>query len=90
MSYKISQLSPQSSTHGTNLRLLIKNGSMVAHRDSRNIQWLRSWFEYDSQLAARRQSNGLNWNVILGLGLMIGVSSAVWTVVGLTLSRLVK
>jgi hypothetical protein len=89
MSYRISQLSPQTSTRKTSIRVLIDDGS-TASQNRRNIQWLRSWFEYDSRAREPRSGRRLNWNAMLGLGLMLGISSAFWTGIGLMVSRMVK
>ncbi|MFZ0805464.1 MAG: hypothetical protein WAN03_04745 [Candidatus Sulfotelmatobacter sp.] len=89
MSYRISQLSPQTSTRKTNIRVLIDDGS-AAPASRGNMQWLRSWFEYDSRTSEPRGGKRLNWNALLGLGLMLGISSAFWTAIGLMISRAVR
>jgi hypothetical protein len=89
MSYRVSQLSPQTSTRKTNIRVLIDDGS-IAPESLGNIRWLRSWFEYDARAMEPRSGKRLNWNAMLGLALMLGISSAFWTGVGLMVSRMVK
>jgi hypothetical protein len=74
VSYRISRLSPLTST-----RVKFAVPLSTAPDDFRNVQLLRSWFEYDSQLDMSSPRRGIDWNVILGLLLMAGISGGFWT-----------
>jgi len=88
MSYRISQLSPQTSTGGS-LRVVVSHDGNKLE-SSRNIQFLRSWFEYDSQSLRAKSGKRLNWNAVWGLGIMIGVSASFWSGVALFVSRMAR
>jgi hypothetical protein len=60
--------------------------------DSRDVTFLRSWAVYDSAVDVRRDvpTAGFNWNALLGLVMVVGISASFWAGVGTTLSRLLK
>ncbi|HUO16847.1 MAG TPA: hypothetical protein VMX38_17825 [Verrucomicrobiae bacterium] len=87
MSYRITQLSPQTSTRVSNIRVLVRED--LPPERVKSMQFLRSWFEYDSQ-AVSKPGKHLNWNAVLGIGLTVGVSAVFWSAVGLMIDRLVK
>ena len=43
-----------------------------------DAKFLRSWLVYDSSVDQNRTPGRLNWNAVLGLGLMTVVSSGIW------------
>lgn len=89
MSYRISQLSPHS-TNAKRLRVVIETPSADSPQGFRNMQFWRSWLEFDSEQADQRSSRSrLNWNVVLGLVAVAGISAGFWTGVGLLIARLV-
>jgi hypothetical protein len=90
MSYRISQLSPQTSTRGSGIRVLVNHEGNSRLDGLRNMQFLRSWFEYDSQAIRAKRGKHLNWNAVWGLGIMVGVSAGFWSGVALVLSRMAR
>ena len=86
MSYRISQLSPQS----TNIRVRVQGRLNEPPENFREMQFWRSWLEFDSEQAADRQGppSRINWNAVLGLAVMFGISAGFWTGVGLLIARL--
>jgi len=90
MSYRVSQLSPQTSTSGGSIRVLLSDESSVRPEGLKNMQLLRSWFEYDSQSKKAGSRKGLNWNVVTGMAIMVGVSAGFWTGIAVLASRILK
>jgi len=46
----------------------------------------RSWAVYDSDMEPKRA--GINWNMVLGVGLALAVSVGFWVAVGAMVARL--
>jgi len=90
MSYRISQLSPQTSTSGTSIRVLLGDETTVRPEGLKNMQLLRSWFEYDSQATKAKSGKRFNWNAVVGLGVMAVVSAGFWAGIALLASRILK
>ena len=96
MSYRFTQLSPQSSTRGTNLKVSIHAPEELTEQlgstseKFRDMQFLRSWFELDSEVSQVRQSSRdrINWNAVMGLAVIAGVSGGFWAGLGLLIARL--
>ncbi len=87
MSYRLSQLSPQTSTRGINLTMALRRSSDTSTGSSPDAQFLRSWLEYDSE--KRGVSRGrINWGAVSGLALAIAVSATFWAAMGLIVVRL--
>jgi hypothetical protein len=81
MSYRFSQLSPQISTHGTNLRII--RGRWSASPESfREAQSGQPWLEYAYE-ELTDGSRRLNWNAVFGLAFTVVLSCAFWTGLGL-------
>jgi uncharacterized membrane protein len=55
----------------------------------RDMQFLRSWFELDSEVSQVRPSsrNRVNWNLVMGLAVMGVVSGGFWAGVGLLIAQ---
>jgi len=84
--YRISQLSP----HSTNIRVRVQNPGNNLPEKFPDMQFWRSWLEFDSEQANERDSRSrVNWNAILGLAVMFGIGAGFWTGVGLLIARLV-
>ena len=86
MSYKRLQLSPQASTRGTNMRIAIQGPWSAPLGSSPDMQFLKSWLEYDSELedvAGRR----VNRRPALGLALSFGLSATFWAAIVLIVAR---
>ena len=81
MSYRLSQLSPRTSTRGFEVKLAVHRawGSSPGSPDA---QFLRTWLEDDSDLDANAAEGGINWGALSGLALAIVVSATFWTGVG--------
>ncbi len=72
-----------SSQTSTNTRLAVQVLWSAPPEGFQNAQFLRSWFEYDSSeydsgVSKTSPRTGFNWNVILGLLLVIGMSVGFW------------
>jgi len=48
----------------------------------------RSWAVYDSDMEPQRA--GINWNMVLGVGLALAVSVGFWVAVGTMVARLLR
>jgi hypothetical protein len=89
MSFRASQLSPQG-TNAKNLRVVIQNppSDPPEHRD---MQFWRSWFEFESDDPDEKGSRSkLNWNMLLGVVVVVGISASFWTGVGLLIARALR
>jgi hypothetical protein len=56
----------------------------------RDVQFLRSWLEYDSEFEAKLAARGINWNAVLGLALASVVSVTFWAGMAVILAHLWK
>jgi hypothetical protein len=56
----------------------------------RDVQFLRSWLEYDTAFNAKLPGQRINWNALLGLALVSVVSAGFWAGMAATLSHLLK
>ena len=88
MSYRISQLSPQVSTHGNSIKIEVRTPWNNPIEGS-DIQVWRSRLELRSDELESRQRR-LNWYAVLGLALAVGVSAAFWAGLGFTAAHLLK
>lgn len=79
MSYRWTQLSPQS-TDGGSLKISVP-GAWSGSDKFRDMQFLRSWLELDSQVEVRRGS-------VWGLALIVGISTGFWTGMVFLIARL--
>jgi hypothetical protein len=89
MSNRAAQLSPQASTRGAGDWFAVQ-GSRSPRASIRDIRFLRSWLEYDSQVNAARPRKGINWNAVLGVLVIVGVSAGFWTILGLIVAHFWK
>ena len=83
MSYKQSHLTWLSSTQPAHIQLPIRRAWGAAPSNGLDTKFLRSWLVYDSSLEAGKTGGSPNWNIILGLSLVVGVSAGFWVAVGL-------
>jgi hypothetical protein len=81
---------PQTGTDRAVLRFGVRSPWCAPPVSLRDMHFLRTWFEYDSELSEAEPSKGINWNVIFGMVLVIGVSAGFWTGVGLVATRFLK
>jgi hypothetical protein len=81
------QLTPQG-THSS--RKIEVHAPWQSPGNSPEVPLLRSWFEGDSGADATRVQGRINWNTLMGLALVLGVSTGFWTGVGLLIARLWK
>jgi hypothetical protein len=89
VSYRWTELSPQTSTNGLNLRMVVHGPWSASPEKFRDMQFLRSWLEFDSELDDTRPRARVNWNAVLGLMVVVGVSAGFWTGVGFLIANLV-
>ena len=87
MSYRFSQLSPRTSTRGITMRMALRGPWSAPPGDSPDAQFLRSWLEHDYETDEETQGR-INWGLISGLAVAVGVSAAFWAGVGWLLSRI--
>jgi hypothetical protein len=97
MSYRFTQLSPQS-TRGMNLKIALHGPAeeltepfSSTSEKFRDMQFLRSWFELDSEVdrtRSRPKAGQLNWDAVTGLAVMAVVSGGFWAGVGMLITRL--
>jgi hypothetical protein len=90
MSDRVSQPFPQASTGRTILRFGVELPWSIPPASLRDVHFLRSWLEYDSELHEGRTRRGLNWYPIVGMVVTVAVSAAFWTGVGLMVMRFWK
>lgn len=90
MSDQVSQPFPQASTGPTVMRFGVPLPWSIPPASLRDVHFLRSWLEYDSQHNDGKIRRGLNWYPVVGMILTIGVSASVWTGIGLILARFWK
>lgn len=90
MSYRISQLSPQKSTGANHLRVIVSGPWGEQPESFRNMQFWRSWVEYNGQVEQSGSGSFVNWNAVLGLVITVGIGAAFWSGVGLLVSQVWK
>jgi len=90
VSYRRSQLSPQISTRGINLKIAVRNPRISPFGGSPDAQFLQSWLECDSDVDHEVPDGGINWGALSGLALAIVVSATFWTGIGWVVVRLWK
>jgi hypothetical protein len=79
MSYK---LSPRTSTRGITMRMALRGPWGSAPEDSNDAQFLRSWFEYDSDQEPDVARGRINWGTVSGLAIAVAVSATLWAGLG--------
>jgi len=78
------------SPSGIFTRIKVQNRGNSLVESASDVHLLRSWYEYDSQ-AERRGVGGLfNWNALLGIAVVVAVSSAFWAGIGMLVARISK
>jgi len=87
MSYRVLQLSPQSSTRFTRRRIAVQDSWRTPSINGLDIGSLESWFEYDSELGESNADGHTNWGVISGLALSIAFSASFWAGVAWVVGR---
>ena len=90
MSYRLSQLSPQTSTSGTSVRISVHSPWSAQPESLRDMQFWRSWLEFDSEVSAARKRSRVNWNGVIGLATMAGISVSFWAGMAFLVSRMVR
>jgi len=86
MSYKFLQLSPQASAHETSMRIVIQGPWSLPPGTPRDLQFLRSWMEYDSERNVGSRGRA-NWGAISGIALALGISASFWAGVAWIVAR---
>ncbi len=89
MSYRVPQLSPQASTQGNSLRVVVANPRSGQPEKFGDMQFWRSWIEYDSGARPKSRSR-VNWNAVLGLAVTVGISAGFWAGVALLVTQIWK
>jgi len=89
MSNGVSQPTPPAGT-GAVLRFAVQNPGHAPHAGLRDLHFLRSWLEYDSEMEESGPHQGMNWYPVLGMLLVVGVSAGFWAGVGFMVTRFWK
>jgi hypothetical protein len=90
MSYRLSQLSPQASTRVTKMRMAIRGPWSEMPQQFQDVQFWRSWLEFDSDEEELGRARRVNWNALIGMALMVGISASFWTGVGFVAARILR
>jgi hypothetical protein len=88
MIYKLQ--SPRMSPSGIFTRVKVQNRGNARIDNASDVHVLRSWYEYDSQAERRSARGRFNWNAVLGIVVVVAVSSAFWAGVGMLVARIWK
>ena len=88
MSQRILRPFPPTGTGRTFSRFGVQSPASAPAGSLEDVHFLRTWFEYDSEVNGAGSRGGINWYTILGMVLVIGVSATFWTCVGLIVARL--
>lgn len=81
------QLSPKNIA---TTRTRISIGHALSSPDLDDAEFLRYWHVYDSELGRANRSLRMNWNAVLGVGIVVGVSAGFWLGVALAVAHFVK
>lgn len=79
-----------SSNNIATARMQISIGHALTSPDLDDAEFLRCWHVYDSQLDGAAPRRRINWNAILGVGIVVGVSAGFWAGLALAVAYLVK
>ena len=88
MIYKLQ--SPRMSPSGIFTRIKVRKRENVRIDNAGDVHLLRSWYEYDSQAERRSAKGRFNWNALLGVVVVVAVSSAFWAGLGMLVARIWK
>ena len=88
MSYKLQ--SPRMSPSGIFTRIKVQDRRSALIDNASDVHVLRSWYEYDSQAEQHSARGRFNWNALLGIVVVVAVSSAFWAGVGMLVARIWK
>jgi len=86
MNFRVFRLSPLASTRG--IRVL--NAVQPPPIPSVDNLFLQCWFEYDSKLDEPAPRGRVNWNAVLGIVLVGGISAGFWAGVGWMVAALLN
>jgi hypothetical protein len=89
MSNTVSKLFSQAGTGSTRLASACLPWRAPAG-SLRDIHFLRTWIELDSQKSPTGSGKSINWSKVFGLTLVLGVSGGFWAGVGLLVARFWK
>jgi len=78
------------SPSGIFTRIKVQNQGNAPIDGASEVHLLRSWYEYDSQAERRTARGRFNWNAVLGIVVVVAVSSAFWAGVGMLVARIWK
>jgi hypothetical protein len=90
MSYRVLQLSPQSSTRIIRRKISVQDSWRTPSINGLDMGSLRSWFEYDSELGESDADGHTHWGTISGLALSIAFSASFWAGVAWVVLRVWK
>lgn len=88
MTFKLLQLSPQTSTRALRMRAIPERW-ISGYAYPEDMGFLRSWMEDDSCESADG-TRSINWGAISGLVLSLAISGGFWAGVGFLIAHFVK
>jgi hypothetical protein len=78
MSYRVLQLSPQSSTRISRRKINVLESWRAPSTNVLDIGLLRSWLEHDSEFDEDGEYGRSNWGTVSGLALSVVISASFW------------
>jgi hypothetical protein len=78
------------SPSGIFTRIKVQNRRNALVDSASDVHVLRSWYEYDGQADRRGAGGRFNWNALLGIVVVVAVSSAFWAGIGMLVARIWK
>ena len=90
MSYRVLQLSPQSSTRISRRKIAVRESWTGASTNVLDMRLLPSWLEYDSEFDEDGEYDRSNWGTISGLALSVVLSASFWVGVAWIVGRFWK
>jgi hypothetical protein len=89
MSYKPAKLSP-ASTQGSKLKFAIRGPWSMPPASSRDVQFLQTWLEYDSDTIGGTAPGQVNWSAVGGFVLVAAISASFWTGIGFAVAHALR
>jgi hypothetical protein len=90
MSDPVSDSFSRASTGQTLMRFGVEIPWSIPPASLRDVHFLRSWLELDSELDQANARRRSKWYPVIGMALTIGVSATFWTSIGLIVMRFWK
>jgi hypothetical protein len=89
MSYRSTKLPPLS-TQGSKFKFSIRGPWSTPPSGLRDVQFLQSWLEYDSDENRDIPAGQVNWSMLGGLALVAAISASFWTGIGFAVAHALR